>query len=59
MDNENLLENIFILREKADNNKLVIFVGSGVSLNTPGMSLWYGIIDEIYIIKIKENTGKY
>lgn len=47
MDNENLLENIFILREKADNNKLVIFVGSGVSLNTPGMSSWYGIIDEM------------
>lgn len=49
MDQEQLLENIGLIREKAHNNKLVIFVGSGVSRNTKGMSSWYEIIDKMAI----------
>lgn len=47
MNNEDLLENIELIREKANNKKLVVFVGSGVSRNTKGMSSWYGIIDKM------------
>lgn len=47
MNKEKLLESICIIREKADDNKLVIFVGSGISRNSPGMSSWYEIIDKM------------
>lgn len=47
MNNENLLNIIWHIREKIDNNKLVVFVGSGVSKNTKGMSSWYDIIDKM------------
>lgn len=47
MNNDKLLEVINQIREKAYNNKLVIFVGSGVSKNTKGMSSWYDIIDRM------------
>ena len=47
MNNENLLNIIWHIREKIDNNMLVVFVGSGVSKNTKGMSSWYDIIDKM------------
>ena len=42
-----ILKTIDILREKAELNKLVIFVGSGVSCNVPGMPSWYSLIVEM------------
>lgn len=43
MNKEDLLEYINLFREKAENNKLIIFVGSGVSLNEMWMECQVGI----------------
>lgn len=47
MNKEELLEYINLFREKAENNKLIIFVGSGVSLNVDGMPSWYSLIQKM------------
>lgn len=47
MNKEELLEYINLFREKAENNKLIIFVGSGVSLNVDGMQSWYSLIQKM------------
>lgn len=47
MNKEDLLEYINLFREKAENNKLIIFVGSGVSLNVDGMPSWYSLIQKM------------
>jgi hypothetical protein len=44
MNNKELLEEIALLREKADMNKLVVFVGAGVSCNVPNMPSWNSLI---------------
>lgn len=47
MKKRDLLKHIAFLRERAELNKLVIFVGSGVSRNVPGMSSWSEIIEKM------------
>ena len=44
MTNQELLDTIYLLREKAELNKLVVFVGAGVSKNVPGMPGWGELI---------------
>ena len=44
MDPKMLLESIKLVREKAENNKLIIFVGAGVSRNVKGMPSWYALV---------------
>lgn len=44
MDSKKLLESINLIREKAENNKLIIFVGAGVSRNVEGMPSWYALV---------------
>ena len=44
MNNQELLEYIGLFREKAEQGKLVVFVGAGVSCNVEGMPDWNGLI---------------
>lgn len=44
MDSQKLLESINLIREKAENNKLIVFVGAGVSRNVEGMPSWYALV---------------
>lgn len=44
MTNQELLDTIYLLREKAELNKLVVFIGAGVSKNVPGMPGWGELI---------------
>ena len=41
MNQRELLDIINIIRDKVDNGKLVVFVGTGVSRNVEGMPSWY------------------
>lgn len=58
MDNKELLDLINLLREESDKDKLVVFVGAGVSCNVPGMPSWNDLIvkmaDAIVYSKCKE-----
>ena len=47
MGKEELLEYVNLFREKAEQNKLVIFVGAGVSCNVDGMPSWNDLITEM------------
>ena len=47
MTKQNLLKRIYLLREKAELNKLVVFVGAGVSCNVEGMPSWSELIAEM------------
>jgi len=47
MTNRELLKRIYTLREKAESNKLIIFVGAGVSRNVEGMPSWHGLVMEM------------
>ena len=40
MDTKEILSYIQLLREKAHSDKLIFFVGAGVSCNTQGMPDW-------------------
>ena len=44
MSNDELLNYIGMFREKAEQGKLVIFVGAGVSQNVDGMPSWNSLI---------------
>lgn len=44
MENRELIDQIYYLREKADNNKLAVFVGAGVSCNVQGMPSWAELV---------------
>ena len=44
MEPQKLLESINFIREKAENDKLVVFVGAGVSRNVEGMPSWYALV---------------
>lgn len=44
MSNQELLEYIGLFREKAEQGKLVVFVGAGVSCNVEGMPDWNSLI---------------
>lgn len=44
MDSQKLIESINLIREKAENNKLIVFVGAGVSRNVEGMPSWYALV---------------
>ena len=41
---QRLIDRIYYLREKADNNKLAVFVGAGVSCNVQGMPSWAELV---------------
>lgn len=47
MRNGELLDNISLFREKAEQGKLVIFVGAGVSCNVDGMPSWNTLIQNM------------
>lgn len=47
MKKSNILDTIYFLREKAEQNKLVIFVGAGVSRNVPDMLSWSELVTEM------------
>lgn len=47
MENNEMLYYINLLREKAQTDKLIIFVGAGVSCNVEGMPSWYGLIQKM------------
>lgn len=47
MDTKQLLEHVRLFREKANTNKLIVFVGVGVSKNVEGMPNWYELIREM------------
>lgn len=47
MGSEDLLDSITLFRHKAENGKLIIFVGAGVSRNVKGMPSWYRLIQEM------------
>lgn len=47
MKNQELLEYIGLFREKAEQGKLVVFVGAGVSCNVEGMPDWNGLIQNM------------
>lgn len=47
MDNKEILEYIRILRERANNNKLIVFVGAGVSCNVEGLPDWNTLIKKM------------
>ncbi len=47
MDKEKLIEYINFFNEKAEKNKVIIFVGSGVSRNVEGMPSWYDLIQKM------------
>lgn len=44
MESRELIDRIYYLREKADNNKLAVFVGAGVSCNVQGMPSWAELV---------------
>ena len=44
MNQRELLDIINIVRDKADNGKLVVFVGAGVSMNVEGMPSWHSLV---------------
>ena len=64
MSNDDLLNYISIFREKAEQGKLVIFVGAGVSCNVDGMPSWNTLIQKQLTIRgvvlagIKQKTVK-
>lgn len=47
MSNDDLLNYISMFREKAEQGKLVIFVGAGVSCNVDGMPSWNALIQNM------------
>lgn len=47
MNNQELREYIGLFREKAEQGKLVVFVGAGVSCNVEGMPDWNGLIQNM------------
>lgn len=47
MSNQELLEYIELFREKAEQGKLVVFVGAGVSCNVKGMPDWNSLIQSM------------
>ena len=47
MGNDELLNYISMFREKAEQGKLVIFVGAGVSCNVDGMTSWNALIQNM------------
>lgn len=47
MSNQELLEYIGLFREKAEQGKLVVFVGAGVSCNVEGMPDWGSLIQSM------------
>ena len=47
MSNQELLDYIDIFREKAEQGKLVVFVGAGVSCNVKGMPDWNSLIQRM------------
>lgn len=47
MDNNEMLYYINLLREKAHTDKLIVFVGAGVSCNVEGMPNWYELIQKM------------
>lgn len=47
MGNDELLNYISMFREKAEQGKLVIFVGAGVSCNVDGMPSWNALIQNM------------
>ena len=47
MDNREILEYIRLLREKANNNKLIAFVGAGVSCNVEGLPDWNTLVEKM------------
>ena len=44
MNSKELIKFINLIREKAESNKLIVFVGSGVSRNVEGMPSWYDLV---------------
>ena len=63
MDSQKLLESINLIREKAENNKLIVFVGAGVSRNVEGMPSWYALVkamaDPRSVLHIRSCKGMY
>ena len=47
MDNREILEYVRLLREKANNNKLIAFVGAGVSCNVEGLPDWNTLVEKM------------
>lgn len=47
MDNNELLKIINSIREKSEREKLVVFIGSGVSRNVDGFPSWYELVDNM------------
>lgn len=47
MDNREILEYVRLLREKANSNKLIVFVGAGVSCNVEGMPSWNTLVTKM------------
>ena len=47
MDNRELLKHIRLFRKKANTDKLIIFVGAGVSRNVSGMPDWNALIQKM------------
>ena len=47
MDNIELLEHIRNFREKTNTDKLIVFVGAGVSCNVANMPSWNALIQEM------------
>lgn len=47
MNKEQLYEYINLFREKSQNGKLIVFVGSGVSRNVDKMPSWSGLVKEM------------
>lgn len=47
MNNREILEYVRLLREKANSNKLIVFVGAGVSCNVEGMPDWNALIGKM------------
>lgn len=44
MNNREILKRIYVLREKAERNKLAVFVGAGVSCNVKDMPSWGDLV---------------
>ena len=42
-----ILEHVYLLREKAYSNKLIVFVGAGVSCNVEGLPDWNTLINNM------------
>ena len=47
MDNREFLKHIRLFRKKANTDKLIIFVGAGVSRNVTGMPDWNTLIQQM------------